>query len=356
MNSIFDISRKTPQISTIFLMLLSLLSQSLKSQDAQFSQFYVSSLYLNPALAGQEGEQTFSSNYRMQWRSVANPFVTNQLSFIHPLKTKEMFHNHKGGVGVSLFNDRAGEGSLKTNGFHMSGAYNLELAKSSYHFLSFGLQMGLIQKTIDFANLQWGSQYNPYIGFDANQVPDETNVVNGRLYADINAGLMWYYNGTRDYEEAKFSGYAGFSGYHLNQPNESFIRGNTSRLPMLLRAHAGFEYEIGERFYVSPNALYAMQSQSSQLNLGLYFTVKMNNSKEGLYRNARFTFGGWHRLKDSYVFSTGFGSDIFQFGFSYDLNTSSLRYATGGRGAYELSLVLRRVKTEKLKRYSTPRF
>jgi type IX secretion system PorP/SprF family membrane protein len=354
-NRVFELIKLAKlKIKNLQFFLLSYIS--IYAQDPQFSQFYVSSLYLNPSLAGLESVQTFNSNYRMQWRSIANPYVTNQLSFIHPLKTKEMFHNHKGGIGVSLFNDRAGGGSLKTNGFHLSAAYNLELAKSSYHFLAFGLQFGLIQKTVDFSNLQWGSQFNPYIGFDANLTPEESDIQSGRIYPDINTGLLWYYNGERDYEEAKFSSYVGFSCYHLNQPNESFVRERSFKLPMLLRAHAGFEYEITEKIYISPNLLYAYQSKSSQVNLGLYSTFKVNGATDGLYKNLRLIFGTWYRLNDSFIISTGLGSDAIQFAFSFDLNTSSLRYATGGRGAYELSLVIRRSKMEKLKRYSTPRF
>ncbi len=352
--NILDLNRLLIKLLTTSLLILWSIV-GCHSQEAQFSQFYVSSLYLNPALAGQEGQMTFISNYRTQWRSIINPFVSNQLSFIYPLKTKEMFHNHKGGLGASVFSDRAGDGSLRTNGFNVTAAYNLELAESSYHFFAFGLHLGFMQKSIDFTNLQWGVQYNPYLGFDANIAPNENNVITTKLYPDVAAGMMWYYNGSKDYSESNLSAFMGVSGYHLNQPNESLIKNQPSKLPILLRVHGGLEYKIGERMFVGPNFLYANQKQASQINAGLYLAFKMIDKQDGMFANGKFSLGGWYRLGDAYIASAGFLTNYYQLGFSYDINSSNLRYATGGRGAYEISLVLRKIKDQKLKRFSTPR-
>ncbi|HTF80104.1 MAG TPA: PorP/SprF family type IX secretion system membrane protein [Cytophagales bacterium] len=326
------------------------------SQDAQFSQFYVSSLYLNPALAGQEGQLYFSSNYRMQWRSIVNPYVSNQVTGIVPIKNKAEFHNHKGGIGATLYSDRAGDGNLKTNGFSVSAAYNLPLAKSTYNYLSFGLQLGFIQKSLDFNNLQWGSQYNSFVGFDANVNPNETTLLSTKIYPDISGGIMWYYNKNKDYEESKWSAYLGASGYHLNQPNESLAQGSMHRLPILLRGHGGLEFKMGPRVTFSPNVLYAYQKSQSQINAGAYLGFRLFDNANALTSNGRFMLGGWCRIKDAYVGSVAFATDSYQIGLSYDMNSSDLRYKTRGRGAYEISLVVRKIKNKQLERFSTPRF
>jgi type IX secretion system PorP/SprF family membrane protein len=340
----------------IFFCLLGGISWLLKAQDAQFSQFYVSSLYLNPALAGQEGQLYFSSNYRMQWRSVVNPYVSNQITGVVPIKTKAELRNHKGGIGFSLYSDRAGDGNLKTNGFNLSGAYNLPLSKNEGNCLSFGLQLGFVQKSLDYNNLQWGSQYNPFVGFDANIDPSETALQNTRLYPDLSAGFVWYLNKDRKYEDKKWSAFLGGSAYHINQPNESMAKGAIYKLPMLLRGHGGIEFQLSNKVSFSPNVLYAYQKTQSQINAGAYFGFHLFDKSSSLTSNGKLLIGGWYRLKDAIVTTVAFATDSYQLGFSYDLNSSDLRYKTKGRGAYEISLVLRRLKDKKMERFSTPRF
>lgn len=325
-------------------------------QDAQFSQFYVSALYLNPALAGQENGAYASTNYRVQWRSISSPYTSTQITGTLPIKSNSVLHTQKGGVGASFYTDKSGEGSLKTNNFNISGAYNLPLGKSEKSFLAMGLQVGLIQKSLDYSGLQWGSQYDPFIGYDANINPNEVNLKTSRLYADVNAGASWFYNKDKNYDESPFSSYLGGSVYHLTQPNESMVSGATYKLPSLIRAHGGVEFKVSPVINISPNFLVALQKQQKQFNLGSYVSFKVVDKSDGLFADGRFVIGGWYRLKDAGVALVGFSTKHYQLGFSYDFNTSDLRYNTKGKGAYEISFVLRKAKNYSLQRFSTPRF
>ncbi|MFL5728274.1 MAG: PorP/SprF family type IX secretion system membrane protein [Cytophagaceae bacterium] len=334
-------------------LLLGMIMES-RAQDAAFSQYYASALYLNPALTGIQPYVSFSSNNRTQWRSIVLPYVTNQISLIAPLYTKDVRRNHVGGIGFSFYNDRAGESNFKTNGFNVNAAYNLPLTASRTSFLTFGLQGGFIQKSIDFTNLQWGQQFNPYIGVQAMNVPDQSNVKANKMYPDISTGMMFNYNSSKDYSATGFSGYAGIAAYHINRPNESLVKGLTSTLPVLYKAHLGFEVHAGKRINISPNALFIQQKNLQQINGGLYLTYLFPNQTKVLAPNF-VTFGSWYRLKDAFIFSTGFGNDHYTLGFSYDYNTSSLRFNTQGRGAYEISLSIRRVKANTASIFHTPR-
>jgi type IX secretion system PorP/SprF family membrane protein len=325
------------------------------AQDATFSQYYASALYLNPAMAGIEPYLTFSSNNRTQWRSIVVPYVTNQISLIAPIYSKDVRRNHRGGLGFSFYNDRAGEGNLKANGFNVNAAYNLPLTASRMSVITFGVQAGFIQKTIDFANLQWGSQYDPYVGFSASNIPpDQLTIKRNKTYADISAGIMYNLNSNRDYTTKGISMYFGVAGYHLNMPNESLIEGMSSTLPMLLKGHAGFEVHAGKRLNISPNGLFVMQNNRQQINAGLYLTYLFPEATKAL-APTYVILGGWYRLQDAMILSAGFGNDKYTLGFSYDYNSSSLRYNTQGRGAYEISLSVRRVKVKGLKIFNTPR-
>lgn len=324
------------------------------SQDATFSQYYASSLYLNPAFAGIESRLTVNSNFRNQWKSVASssPYVTNQISLIVPITTKGLKERHLGGVGVSVYNYKAGVGGFQALGANLNFGYNLKL--SSLHYLSFGGQGGLVQRSIKPDNFQWGSQFNQTLGtFDPTRQVDVSQINTSITFADFAAGLMYYYNPARDYEEKGVSIYMGAAAYHLSSPNESMLKDSSNKLPMLLKSHAGFEINLSEKFNISPNVLLAMQNQLLQVNAGAYFTFLFGD-QEAKAAPSFMLLGGWYRLNDSYIISAGVGNSVYTLGFSYDLNNSSLRYNTQGRGAYEISLKLQKPGSNKKIRIYNP--
>lgn len=326
------------------------------AQDAHFSQYYSSELYLNPALAGSEPGITFGSNYRTQWRSIVNPYTTSQVSMIYPFYSKSKEEKHFGGAGLSFYNDKAGDGNFKTLGVNLNLAYNLELSyRNGGQYLSFGMQGGIIQKNVDYTNLEWGEQFNPYVGFDATVVPDENQLGNGTLYPDLGFGMVYYYNLSNDFDRKKTAGFVGVSAYHLNTPNESFVSGVEARLPILYKFHGGISFPISSRVTLSPNLLGMLQNDVYHINTGLYMSWKAFSSSSPLLEDSQVILGTWYRHRDSFIFSTGLTHKNYTFGFSYDFNHSSLRHSTHGRGAYEFSLTIRKMKSREYKKISTPR-
>ena len=326
------------------------------AQDASFSQYYASSIYLNPAMAGLEPTVAFLSNYRQQWRSIVVPYVTSQVSIIHPIITPTGGRNlHLGGVGLSLLNDVAGDGNFKTTGVNANGAYNLYFTQEEDQIITFGLQLGVIQKRIDYTNLQWGEQYNPYIGFDATVNP-EVGVNSGKTYADIGAGVMYNYVGFKK-EENPITGFVGLSAYHLNGPNESFYNSMVAKLPRLYKAHGGLNIQASEKVKFSPNVLYMMQGNRNLLNGGLYATFNLYERDEKVNNiiPSELIFGAWYRMRDAFIFSAGVSNECYTIAFSYDINSSNMRSYTQGRGAFEVSLSVRKARDKRFKRFNTPR-
>ncbi len=336
-----------------FFLILFLFSLTFKAsaQDAVFSQYYSSGLYLNPAMAGVEPYLTFSSNHRTQWGSITTPYVTSQASLIAPIYAKGVDATHRGGIGFSFYNDRAGALNFNTTGANVNAAYNLHL--SSLQMLSFGVQGGFIQKSIN-GNQQWGQQYDPILGYNATGIYDETQLVNKVTMPDISSGVMYYFNSSKNYTEKGFSGYAGLSMYHMNMPNESLVKGLVSKLPALYKANVGFEVRASQKVNLAPSAIFVLQNNVKQINAGMYLTYNLGMAQKE-YSPTYLILGAWYRLQDSFIFSTGFGNDFYTIGLSYDLNNSTLRYTTQGKGAYEISLTVHRVKANKAKRYYTPR-
>ncbi|MGB1253256.1 MAG: type IX secretion system membrane protein PorP/SprF, partial [Candidatus Promineifilaceae bacterium] len=68
------------KIGVMFLMSLSLMGYS---QDPQFSQFYASPLYLNPAFTGNVDLGQFAFSYRNQWPGIPGKFISYSASYEH---------------------------------------------------------------------------------------------------------------------------------------------------------------------------------------------------------------------------------------------------------------------------------
>jgi type IX secretion system PorP/SprF family membrane protein len=335
------------------------INTSAQAQDPSFSQFYAAPLYINPALAGVEKDVVFGVNYRSQWKSLGAPQNTGQFTVIMPLSNPDPRKMHRGGIGFSVFDDVAGENhNFHAVGANLGGAYNIALNSDYTQVVAIGAQVGLYQKRIDFNQLQWGSQYDPFIGFDASLSPSLTAssgaFANKVLYPVVNTGVVWYTNPKKSYYFQNFSGFAGVSVSNINQPNESLIENQSSQLPMLYKLHGGAEWWLSRFFNISPNFMLLRQHAQNQVNMGLYLTYKTVDEFKTRKQPLSFTMGSWYRFGDSYIASVGLTGQKYSIGFSYDVNTSSLRYQTRGKGAYELSLVYKIIKNSGIRRFTTP--
>lgn len=313
---------------------------NLQAQDPVFSQFYNSPLYLNPALIGEEENLFINFAHRAQWKSLDFPYTTSQVSLIFPyFKDKHTKpEGHVGGIGVSFYGDEAGQGSnLRTYGGNASFAYNLNLSTKTINRLSFALQLGFIHKNIDTDKLEWGEQYNPYIGFDNTVVPAEVDMIQNRTFLDITAGAFWRYFADTEQKTIQ-SIYAGFVAAHLNHPDESVIEGDENRLPVLYKLHGGIIFGLSERTNISFNFLSQNQDQVNQTNFGSFLSYKLPFDTRGQMSNLVARVGAWYRVQDAAIASIEFLTNNLQFGFSYDWNVTSLRYNNRGTGSYEISM------------------
>ncbi|ELR72706.1 hypothetical protein C900_01085 [Fulvivirga imtechensis AK7] len=314
------------------------------AQDAVFSQFFNSTLYLNPALAGIEKDISVSFAHRSQWRSLLFPYTTSQVSVVMPYYKSEHTepYGHVGGIGLSVYNDVAGESkNFKTTGLNGSFAYNLPLDHKHINQITFGIQVGMINKRIDPDGLQWGEQYNPFVGFDASIASSEVGNLENTTFFDVNSGIFWWHNPIPESGKLLNSMNAGISASHMNNPNESLISGNESRLPVLYKFHGGIVFNISHHATISANTLNAYQDGVLQNNLGSYLSYKIDTEANGHLRYFIARVGSWYRVNDAVILLAELESPLFKVAFSYDWNTSSLRYSNRGIGTYEIHLSVR---------------
>lgn len=293
----------------MFLILLGSFAK-LNAQDPQFSQFYANPLYLNPALAGADICPRISLNYRNQWPNLAGNFVTYSASFDQHVDALS------GGLGVLVTSDDAGAGVLRTNTVSLIYSYLLQINRNVN--MRAGFEARYFDKSLDWGRLTFGDMIDPRKGFIFNteDVPRGDVVRNVSLsFGTVFYGDEWFF---------------GFSGHHLNMPNESLVVGE-SNLPIRYTVHGGINLPMFNTRgkarpnvpTISPNILYMRQGDFQQINIGAY--VRHN-----------FLVGGiWHRWGDSFIISTGVQTDTFRIGYSYDLTVSDLTTRTGG--AHEIS-------------------
>ena len=282
------------------------------AQDPLFTQFYANPLYLNPAFAGTAHCPRVSINYRNQWPGISGSFVTTSASYDQHVDALS------GGVGLLVWNDRAGEGTLKTT--NVSGIYSYQVPITRRFSVKAGLQGTWAQKSVDWSKLTFGDMIDARRGFIYNT--NEIQRDEPANYVDFSAGVLGF--------SEKY--FFGFAVHHLAQPDESVIEG-TSPLPRKYTFHAGAVLPIeskGEVASLSPNILIQRQQDFMQYNFGMY------------YSKGPIIGGLWYRHAgtntDSFTALIGFQAGILKFGYSYDITISELSMATAGSHEFSLGL------------------
>lgn len=314
-----------------YLIPILLFALSANGQDFHLSQYEAAALNQNPAMTGMfKGQLRVHGHYRNQWSAIATrPFTTGIIAADMPLK--------KIAVGMQVANFNAGAGHYNVFSALLSLAYDFKIDQNNHHHISFGVQGGAFQKSVQFDKLYFGTQYTPFNGgsFDQSINPGESFAGNSVIKGDLNAGLLYYYGK----ETALLNPFAGVSFFHINQPKESFFNANNP-LPMRWVAHGGVKANISEKIQLLGKAFYMGEKNARELTYALDIHYYLAGP------DAYLLFGPTFRNKDAAVIMGGLKMGSFIYRLSYDINTSSLRPATNGRGGFEMSLTYIRSKTD----------
>ncbi|MBY0426301.1 MAG: PorP/SprF family type IX secretion system membrane protein, partial [Cytophagales bacterium] len=128
-------------LHTVLLFLLSCF-YGYGQNNAIYSQYLFNGLVINPAYAGNEDKFVLNAIVKKQWVSVPGSPLTLVASGHSPVSQKGL------SLGFILSNDQAG--FISQNGVTAVGAYKIKWTNSS---LSFGLQIGLTNYSIDYSKI-----------------------------------------------------------------------------------------------------------------------------------------------------------------------------------------------------------
>lgn len=317
------------RVKYVVLYFMLIFSTIMQAQDPVFSQFYNAHLQLNAAMAGNTRGPLIQLNYRNQWPGLGNIYSTYSLSY------DQYISKLKSGVGISVLADNAGAGTLRTTG--MTGYYSYRLKLAGDLYLKGGMEVGLVNTSLDWSKLQFGDAIDPIVGPispGGTPFPSQESAPGdaSRNYINMGAGLLLY---SPQY-------YVGIGLKNLNTPNLSFLASENTgdeaslTLPVRVTIHAGSQIILRsgnknvDPTFISPNIMIQRQRDFNQLNLGAYLSV--NKVHGGLwYRHTLYN-------GDALITSFGVKKDFFKITYSFDLTLSGLTLRQGG--SHEIGIVL----------------
>jgi len=329
---------------TFSLLFLLLSSAALVAQDAHFSQFFASPLTLNPALTGKfDGVLRFSGNYRNQWPSINNAFITTTGSVDFHVGQNLIPHNDNWGLGLVLLNDNSAAGAVNYTYYSLSTAYHKGLDEEGFHQLSGGIQITYANTFINTSNLKFEDQLTPS-GFTGSSSSDPLVAGLGSLssnYIDMNAGIL-YSGSTTD----RNNFYAGASLYHINKPTQRLTTADSYVINPRSTFHAGTYFGISDNVTMHFSAIQTFQGGASETVLGGAFQL-IANPEEPRQQTSLYV-GSWLRLNDAIIPYLGLEFNDARIGVTYDYTTSALKTASENQGGLELSLMyIYRPSTDK---------
>jgi type IX secretion system PorP/SprF family membrane protein len=292
------------------------------AQGGQFSQFYSSAIFVNPAFAGANPYLSARVNFnKSKLAGDGSLHDLSQATVSYPVFQNTSRKFQVGGAGLTFFKETQGiQGAFSIQKILLTGAYAIKLKRLRNNTLIFGLQGGVTQTRLSLNGLQWGSQYNPYIGFDNTQNPEDIGKLSS-YHPVFNFGVIYSAidNPNAMFRDRSFT--IGLSADNLNTPKSHFGGLYTTKNPILFKLVSNAKFILAPKTFIHPSLLTAFSWQTYQVNLGTYLSHQVNSTMSDVPLTLQI--GTWYRVLDSFIILGGLKINDFSAGISYDLNTNS---------------------------------
>ncbi len=302
-------------IFAIGLAIIVIFSTKIVAQDTHLTQFYHATTYINPAFAGTTPHYRATVLYRNQWSGIPD-YQFGLASFDYNWDEAQS--------GLGFFATYENNGSTGFSNMTFNGQYSFSSKITDNLMLNLGVQASFMSRSLDFSRLKFEDQIRLGVaGVTAERLPSATkNVFDVSGGALIYSSKLWF----------------GLSAHHLNRPSMSIL-GSEDKLPMRLSAHAGGKFILDDDRYANlvlmPALIYTNQAPFQQLMAGTNLLFKPLIA--GIwYRGMPFlssTLGTTQQ--DAVALFTGFTTDGWTVGYSYDFTISGL---TGAGGSHEITV------------------
>ncbi len=302
----------------------------LSAQDIHLSQFYASDHLLNPAKVGDfDGDYRFAANYRNQWRQVeSTPLSTYVVAFDKAFH----YYSHEIDGGIMVARDEFTGFNVTTTKIVLTGAYAYKTANG--HNFRVGIQPGLVFRKSGLADQTFPSQWQHDQGEFNGPDNHETSINSALTQFDLNLGVQW----SKQFKKATPK--IGFAVDHLNMPKDTYFNQFKERLQMRKVFHAELDYILTEKLILEPKLLWMWTAKANDLVVGTNVRYKLDNKTIPSVFAGVYYRNGVMRIADAVIPTVGLNYKRFEFGFSYDLNISTLSTdVKTKRSTFEFSLI-----------------
>ncbi|GAB4207054.1 MAG: hypothetical protein Fur0023_17530 [Bacteroidia bacterium] len=304
-----------------------------EAQDTHFTNQVMFPVYYNPAACGTGGDIRGIIGYRNQWGFLSSPFKTMGLSVDGKAYTSSKGHFLS--AGLLFFNDRVGSVNLKNNQFSINLAYHLKLKNGS---IGLGIYGGGMQRTIDFGQAKWASQYD---GKDFNDaLPSYESITNTGFFAmDAGTGVMYIYESDDVYEAGKkfFKMHVGYSVFHANRPYANYLKDGNYRISVRNAIYVASSFAFNNLpLLFEPNLIINYQSPYAEVMYGLNAKYVLKGEQEG----KDLTIGAGAIVRNEDAISPLFYLEYMNasLGLNYDINAFGINKTIKTKGAMEIIL------------------
>jgi len=331
---------KKPIFIPIFLLGFLCLLSTVRGQDPNYSQFFSTPIYYNPAYTGINTGVRARFTFRDQWPNL--PVDFRSYYFSADLGDRNL--PGSGGLGLIVNSDNEGIGFIHNLSVGLSIAVRIPITATVVSQV--GIKAAVVQKTLNWDDFVFSDQLSEKYGniyLSAFTPPD----ANKKVFPDFGAGGLLQFSSP----EGNVTGVAGFSVDHIFRPDEAFLSTATAPLPRKYVGHLDIVIAAGggssssmyasggtnDPLKINPGIIYQNQNKMNSLELGF------NMLKYNIYVGAWYKTGLTNNPSSSIALLAGyrytFAEDMsIKFMYSYDLMTSGNMQGLGG--AHEISLIL----------------
>jgi type IX secretion system PorP/SprF family membrane protein len=320
------------------LLLLFLLSEKSLAQDMNYTQYFATPIYFNPAFTGLTPGLRARFLYRDQWPQL--PIDFKSYNFSADIGDRNL--PGAGGIGLLVSSDNPGIGMI--NNLTLGLTISVRIPITSFLTSQLGIKAAMLQRSINWNDMVFTGQLDEKYGaiYQSSFIPPDANK---KTVPDFGVGGILQYSNLDG-----ITGNAGVSLDHLFKPDVSFFMNQEARIPSKLVIHgdvviatgvvgsSGLSHSASDPLKINIGAIYQNQNNLNALQVGINL-VKFNMYLGSWYRNTITGPSPNSTLAVLVGYRYAFAENMsIKFMYSYDIQISGALQGTGG--AHEISLIL----------------
>ena len=293
------------KVLIILVLVIASLEAVTAQQDAQYTQYMLNTIVVNPAYAGSREALSITALYRSQWVGLQGAPTTQTLTLHKPIGTNM-------GLGLSIINDEIGNGTSQETSFDVPISYTIELARERK--LSFGIKAGAHLLDLDFSRLA---------GFTSEQGAAGVPNIDHKFSPNFGAGI--YYHTEKFYAGLSIPNFLQTKHFDNSAASSNFLASELINWYLI----TGYVFDLNDNLLFRPALLFkAVKGAPLQADLSANFVI-----------NQKFSLGAAYRWGAAISALFGFQvSDKFTLGLAYDKETTALGNTTFNDGSFEVFL------------------